>query len=87
MKIFSKNSRCSITKVRCKQKFQIVFYGELNFMWSFRVGLISFNIQSPFISLRTGRKSTIITTNLGFDRREEVFGDTPKTIKRTWKLF
>ena len=27
------------------------------------------------LSLRTGRKSTIITTNLGFDRWEEIFGD------------
>ena len=26
-------------------------------------------------SLRAGRKSTIITTNLGFDRWEEIFGD------------
>jgi len=27
------------------------------------------------LSLRTGRKSTIVTTNLGFDRWEEIFGD------------
>ncbi len=27
------------------------------------------------LSLRAGRKSTIITTNLGFDRWEEIFGD------------
>lgn len=27
------------------------------------------------LSLRVGRKSTIITTNLGFDRWEEIFGD------------
>jgi hypothetical protein len=27
------------------------------------------------LSLGTGRKSTIITTNPGFDRREEIFGD------------
>ncbi|HQA59205.1 MAG TPA: ATP-binding protein, partial [Acetivibrio sp.] len=55
-------------------------------------GYVSFDKQGAellfnHLSLRTGRKSTIITTNLGFDRREEVFGDTPKTIKRTWNLF
>ena len=27
------------------------------------------------LSLRAGRKSTIITTNLGFDRWQEIFGD------------
>jgi DNA replication protein DnaC len=27
------------------------------------------------LSLRAGRKSTIITTNLGFDRWEEIFGN------------
>jgi DNA replication protein DnaC len=27
------------------------------------------------LSLRTGRKATIITTNLGFDRWDEIFGD------------
>lgn len=27
------------------------------------------------LSLRAGRKSTIVTTNLGFDRWEEIFGD------------
>lgn len=31
------------------------------------------------LSLRAGRKSTIITTNLGFDRWEEIFGDAVLT--------
>ena len=31
------------------------------------------------LSLRAGCKSTIITTNLGFDRWEEIFGDAVLT--------
>ena len=31
------------------------------------------------LSLRAGRKSTIITTNLGFDRWDEIFGDAVLT--------
>lgn len=43
-------------------------------------GYISFDKQGAellfnHLSLRAGRKSTIITTNLGFDRWEEIFGD------------
>jgi DNA replication protein DnaC len=43
-------------------------------------GYVSFDKQGAellfnHISLRAGRKSTIITTNLGFDRWEEIFGD------------
>jgi DNA replication protein DnaC len=43
-------------------------------------GYISFDKEGAEIlfnhlSLRTGRKSTIITTNLGFDRWKEIFGD------------
>jgi DNA replication protein DnaC len=43
-------------------------------------GYLSFDKQGSellfnHLSLRTGRKSTIITTNLGFDRWEEIFGD------------
>lgn len=43
-------------------------------------GYISFDKQGAellfnHLSLRTGRKSTIITTNLGFNRWEEIFGD------------
>ncbi|QRX63657.1 IS21-like element helper ATPase IstB [Dysgonomonadaceae bacterium zrk40] len=43
-------------------------------------GYVSFDKQGSellfnHLSLRMGRKSTIITTNLGFDRWEEIFGD------------
>lgn len=43
-------------------------------------GYISFDKQGAellfnHLSLRAGRKATIITTNLGFDRWEEIFGD------------
>jgi DNA replication protein DnaC len=43
-------------------------------------GYISFDKEGAellfnHLSLRSGRKSTIITTNLGFDRWEEIFGD------------
>jgi len=43
-------------------------------------GYISFDKEGAellfnHLSIRAGRKSTIITTNLGFDRWEEIFGD------------
>ena len=43
-------------------------------------GYVSFDKQGAellfnHLSLRAGRKSTIIATNLGFDRWEEIFGD------------
>ena len=43
-------------------------------------GYVSFDKQGAellfnHLSLKAGRKSTIITTNLGFDRWEEIFGD------------
>ncbi len=43
-------------------------------------GYISFDKEGAellfsHLSLRAGRKSTIITTNLSFDRRSEIFGD------------
>ena len=47
-------------------------------------GYISFDKQGAellfnHLSLRAGRKSTIITTNLNFDRWEEIFGDAVLT--------
>lgn len=47
-------------------------------------GYISFDKEGAellfnHLSIRTGRKSTIITTNLGFDRWEEIFGDAVLT--------
>ena len=43
-------------------------------------GYISFDKEGAellfnHLSLRTGQKSTIITTNLNFDRWSEIFGD------------
>lgn len=43
-------------------------------------GYVSFDKEGSellfnHLSLRAGRKSTIITTNLGFERWEEIFGD------------
>lgn len=38
------------------------------------------------LSLRTGRKSTIITTNLGFDRWKEIFGDEVLTAAMVDRL-
>jgi DNA replication protein DnaC len=47
-------------------------------------GYISFDKQGTellfnHLSLRAGRKATIISTNLGFDRWEEIFGDAVLT--------
>jgi len=47
-------------------------------------GYISFDKQGAellfnHLSLRAGRRATIITTNLGFDRWEEIFGDAVLT--------
>ncbi|WP_278287221.1 ATP-binding protein [Cellulosilyticum ruminicola] len=54
------------------EKYDLVIADEL--------GYISFDKEGAellftHISLRTGRKSTIITTNLSFDRWHEIFGD------------
>lgn len=38
------------------------------------------------LSLRTGRKATIITTNLGFDRWKEIFGDEVLTAAMVDRL-
>lgn len=47
-------------------------------------GYVSFDKQGAellfnHLSLRAGRKSTIITTNLSFDRWDEIFGDAVLT--------
>ena len=54
------------------EKYDLVIADEL--------GYISFDKEGAellftHISLRAGRKSTIITTNLSFDRWHEIFGD------------
>ena len=55
-------------------------------------GYVSFDKQGSellfnHLSLRTGRKSTIITTNLGFDRWEEIFGDPVLTAALVDRVF
>ncbi len=54
-------------------------------------GYISFDKQAAellftHLSLRAGRKSTIITTNLGFDRWKEIFGDEVLTAAMVDRL-
>ena len=58
------------------EKYDLVIADEL--------GYISFDKQGSellftHLSLRAGRKSTIITTNLSFDRWEEIFSDAVMT--------
>jgi DNA replication protein DnaC len=58
------------------EKYDLVIADEL--------GYISFDKEAAellftHLSLRIGRKSTIITTNLTFDRWNEIFGDTVLT--------
>ena len=62
-----------IRKLESKfEKYDLVICDEF--------GYVSFDKEGSellfnHLSLRAGRKSTIITTNLGFDRWEEIFGD------------
>lgn len=54
------------------EKYDLVICDEFGYVSFDKKGAeLLFN----HLSLRTGRKSTIITTNLGFDRWEEIFGD------------
>lgn len=54
------------------EKYDLIICDEFGYVSFDKMGAeLLFN----HLSLRTGRKSTIITTNLGFDRWEEIFGD------------
>lgn len=54
------------------EKYDLVICDEFGYVSFDKEGAeLLFN----HLSLRVGRKSTIITTNLGFDRWEEIFGD------------
>lgn len=54
------------------EKYDLVICDEFGYVSFDKEGAeLLFN----HLSLRIGRKSTIITTNLGFDRWEEIFGD------------
>jgi DNA replication protein DnaC len=65
------------------EKFDLVVCDEF--------GYISFDKEGAellfnHLSLRCGRKSTIITTNLSFDRWSEIFGDTVLTAAMVDRL-
>ena len=54
------------------EKYDLVICDEFGYVSFDKPGAeLLFN----HLSLRAGRKATIITTNLGFDRWEEIFGD------------
>lgn len=54
------------------EKYHLVICDEFGYVsFDKQVAELLFN----HLSLRTGKKSTNITTNLGFDRWEEIFGD------------
>lgn len=54
------------------EKFDLVIFDEFGYVSFDKFGAeLLFN----YLSLRAGRKSTIITTNLVFDRWDEIFGD------------
>jgi len=58
------------------EKYDLVICDEFGYVSFDKSGAeLLFN----HLSLRAGRKSTIITTNLGFDRWEEIFGDAVLT--------
>ena len=65
------------------EKFDLVIFDEF--------GYISFDKEGAemlfsHLSLRAGRKSTIITTNLSFDRWSEIFGDPVLTAAMVDRL-
>ena len=58
------------------EKYDLVICDEFGYVTFDKSGAeLLFN----HLSLRAGRKSTIITTNLGFDRWDEIFGDAVLT--------
>lgn len=58
------------------EKYDLVICDEFGYVSFDKEGAeLLFN----HLSLRAGRKATIITTNLGFDRWEEIFGDAVLT--------
>lgn len=63
----------TLRKLEAKfEKYDLVICDEFGYVSFDKSGAeLLFN----HLSLRAGRKSTIITTNLGFDRWDEIFGD------------
>jgi len=69
-----------------KQKIIIAYHNNQKSQRAIaqELGYISFDREGSellftHLSLRAGRKSTIVTTNLSFDRWEEIFSDTVMT--------
>ena len=68
---------------KTKEKYDLVICDEF--------GYISFDKEGAellftHLSLRTGKKSTIVTTNLSFDRWSEIFGDPVLTAAMVDRL-
>lgn len=64
-------------------KYDLVILDEFGYISSDKEGA---ELLFTNISLRTGRKSTIITTNLAFDRWNEILGDPVMTVALTDRL-
>jgi DNA replication protein DnaC len=74
-----KESRSDRSLIRMEGKFEkydLVIADELGYISFDREGS---ELLFTHLSLRAGRKSTIITTNLSFDRWEEIFSDVVMT--------
>lgn len=74
-----KESRSEKTLIRLESKFE-----KYNLVIADELGYISFDKEGSellftHLSLRAGRKSTIITTNLSFGRWDEIFSDSVMT--------
>ena len=66
-----------LTKTEGKfEKYDLVIVDELGYISFDREGS---ELLFTHLSLRAGRKSTIITTNLSFDRWEKIFSDAVMT--------
>ena len=74
-----KESRSERTLIRLESKFE-----KYDLVIADELGYISFDKEGAellftHLSLRAGRKSTIITTNLSFERWDEIFSDSVMT--------
>lgn len=76
----TKNLRCYQHKL---SKYDLVILDEFGYISSDKEGA---ELLFTHISLRAGQKSTIITTNLAFDRWDEIFGDPVMTAAMTDRL-
>jgi len=74
-----KESRSEKTLIRLEsifEKYDLVIADELGYISFDKEGL---ELLFTHFSLRAGRKSTIITTNLSFERWNEIFSDSVMT--------